>query len=140
VTIRIAGACALIASIVACTSTSLVLPGQIRALPDVAETRDAILVGMETRGWIFADEEPGRILARLDIRRHTAETWIAYDESSIRFSYAGSQNLDCWRSGDSCRSIHRKYNGWTRNLANSIASEVSKRRVSQGRRLDRESE
>jgi hypothetical protein len=118
-----------LALLVACTSTDLVMPGQIRALPDEAQTREAILAGLDKRRWIFVDEAPGSIRARIDVRRHTAEAWIDYDQSAIRFRYAGSQALDCRPAGDSCRSIHNSYNRWTRNLAIAIAEEVSKRRT-----------
>jgi hypothetical protein len=125
---------------IGCTSTDLLLPGQIKALPDEAQTREAILAGVQRRGWIFVDEAPGAIRARIDVRRHTAETWIDYDASSIRFRYAGSQNLDCRPSGDGCRSIHNSYNRWTRNLAIAIAEEVAERRSGEPRPERRASE
>lgn len=112
-----------------CTSTELVLPGQIRALPNPEDTREAILAGIERRRWILGDESPGRILARIDVRRHTAEVWVEYDEESIRFRYGGSRGLDCRPAGEACRSIHGSYNRWTRNLAIAIAAEVAERRV-----------
>jgi hypothetical protein len=125
---------------IGCTSTDLLLPGQIKALPDESETREAILAGIQRRSWIFVDESPGSIRARIDVRRHTAEAWIDYDSSSIRFRYAGSHNLDCRPSGDGCRSIHNSYNRWTRNLAIAIAEEVAERRAGEARPERRASE
>lgn len=119
----------ILAAALGCTSTDLLLPGQIKALPDVTDTREAILAGIQRRSWILVDETPGSIRARIDVRRHTAEAWIDYDASSIRFRYGGSQGLDCRRSGDDCSSIHNSYNRWTRNLAIAIAEEVSERRM-----------
>jgi hypothetical protein len=126
--------------VLACTSTDLMLPGQIRALPEVDDTREAILAGMQRRQWIFVDEAPGRIRARIDVRRHTAEAWIDYDEDAIRFSYAGSRGLDCRPAGDGCKSIHNSYNRWTRNLAIAIAEEVAERRAPRARSGSREGE
>ena len=130
----------LVTATLGCRSTDLVLPGEIEALADEDRTREAILAGIQHRKWIFVDEAPGSIRARIDVRRHTAETWIDYDASSIRFRYAGSHGLDCRPSGDGCSSIHGSYNAWTRNLAIAIAKEVAERRVGEPRPERRGSE
>jgi hypothetical protein len=118
----------IVSSMLACTSAALRMPGQIRALPDPVETRAAILEGIEQRRWIFADEVPGGILARIDVRSHVAEVWVEYDEDAITFRYAGSHRLDCDPSPDGCESIHNNYNRWVRNLSIAIATAVAKRR------------
>ena len=105
-----------------CTSAPLMTPAPVAALGDSTQTRRAILLGMNRRGWTVENEEPGRVLARLELRRHVARTAIDYDDRQIRFSYAGSQNLGCKPAGDSCSSIHRNYNHWVRMLSVEIAS------------------
>lgn len=126
---RLASTLLCAAWLIACTSTALLMPGQIRALPNATDTRAAILEGMTQRRWILEDEAPGRLLARIDVRHHVAKVWIDYDEEAIRFRYAGSQQLDCRRSETGCRSIHRNYNRWVRNLAIAIASAVGAQRA-----------
>jgi hypothetical protein len=108
------------------------MPEQLRALPEPAETRAAILDGMRERRWSMMDERPGAILAGIQVRRHVAKMWVEYDPEYVRFRYGGSSELDCRPSGDGCRSIHGKYNRWTRNLAIAIAEELATRRASSG--------
>lgn len=123
---------ALLAICAACTSTALRMPEQLRALPDPVETRMAILNGMLQRKWNVMDEQPGAILAGISVRSHVAKMWIEYDPEFVRFRYGGSTNLDCRKSGDGCKSIHGKYNKWTRNLALAIGNEIATRRGAAG--------
>ena len=54
------------------------------------------------------------------------------DTEFVRFRYGGSSELDCRPSADGCRSIHGKYNRWTRNLAIAIGEELATRRAASG--------
>jgi len=116
---------------VACTATPLTLPGPILGLDDKAGTRKAVLEGMAVRGWVVEEEVGTRVLARMDRRSHVAKVWIDYTGKQIEFSYGGSRGLECDQEGDSCRSIHRNYNRWVRNLALDISRKVTERRAVQ---------
>jgi hypothetical protein len=120
------------AVVAACASTALRLPEPLRALPDPAETRIAILDGMQRRRWSVMDERPEAILAGIEVRGHVAKMWVEYDTEFVRFRYGGSTALDCRPSADGCSSIHGKYMQWTRNLAAAIADELATRRRAAG--------
>jgi hypothetical protein len=111
-----------------CSGPPLRLPEQLRALPDTADTREAILIAMQRRQWSMMDEQPQAILAGIDVRGHVAKMWVEYDAEYVRFRYGGSHALECRPEGDGCSSIHKKYIQWTRNLAKAISEELSARR------------
>ena len=86
---------------------------------------------MSKRGWAIEQEEERRILARIQVRAHVAKVWVDYRDPQIAFEYGGSEQLQCKPLGQSCSSIHEKYNVWARNLASDIAREITKRRAAQ---------
>lgn len=112
----------------ACTSNPIVMPGSLPALTKASETRAAILDGMAVRGWVLEEEGNKQLVARVTVRSHVAKTRIDYSGKNITFSYAGSENLNCRQKGDSCKSIHRKYNYWVDNLSVDIHGALMKRR------------
>ena len=115
--------------VLSCTTAALRMPDPVLAVGDEVQTREAIIKGMAIRGWVVEDEQPGRVLARFERRRHTAKVWIDYTGRQIKFYYAGSENLQCMPEGDSCSSIHRVYNTWTKNLAIDIAKQIDQQRL-----------
>ena len=88
-------------------------------------TRQAILSGMEKRRWMIQSEKKGAILARIDVRSHTALVWIYYNQESITFEYGGSYNLDCKPVGNSCSYIHKSYNTWVLKLIKGISTSLT---------------
>jgi hypothetical protein len=113
-------------------ATPLRMPEPVRAVGTLEETRVVIIEGMSRRGWIIDDEKPGRVLASIFIRGHTAKVWITYDDSYIRFTYGGSDRLKCLPAGDSCSFIDSHYNKWVRNLAIDINRVASAHRAVHG--------
>lgn len=106
-----------------CTSTRLSLPSDIQYEVSDADARKAIIKGMSKRGWKIENEIPGKIVAKVVVRTHVASTAIKYANGRINYSYAGSENLNCRKKGESCRSIHKKYNAWVNNLSLDISEE-----------------
>lgn len=115
--------------VLACTTAALRMPDPVLSVDDELQAREAVLRGMATRGWVVEDEKPGRILARLERRRHTAKVWIDYSGRQITFAYGGSDNLGCRAQGDACSTIHRVYNTWAKNLSIDIARQISQQRL-----------
>jgi hypothetical protein len=71
-------------------------------------------------GWQMKDEGPGKIVATLLIRKHTAVVEIPYSPSGYSINYLSSVNLD-----ESGGQIHKNYNGWIQNLTRGINSQLS---------------
>ncbi len=69
-------------------------------------------------GWQMEVEGPGRIVATLNLRSHTAVTNIAFNTRQFSILYAESRNLQA--SGE---LIHKNYNGWVRNLERAITQQ-----------------
>ncbi len=71
-------------------------------------------------GWRMTEEEPGRIIGTLRLRRHQAVVEILFDTESYSITYLDSVNLKY--DGE---KIHQNYNSWVRNLSNAIYAQVS---------------
>ncbi len=89
------------------------------------EVGKAIKLAMVKRGWSAASVKPGKILAVLHIRKHTAKVLITYDAKQVRIKYAGSENLKYKKKEDGIEIIHKNYNSWIRNLATDIEAKLS---------------
>lgn len=89
----------------------------------------AIKLAANAHGWIITEETPGTIQASLRIRTHIAMVTIGYDESNYWIEYRDSTNLD-YNPDDRKKTrtmraikgprIHRNYNIWVAQLAESI--------------------
>ncbi len=86
------------------------------------EVHDAIWRAAAGRGWIVEEDSPGKVVARIDLRDHTAAVDIDYTEQRYSITYRESQNLDY----DGTR-IHKNYNGWITNLDRDIQRELFRR-------------
>jgi hypothetical protein len=72
----------------------------------------------ESLGWRIEPSRPGAVRATLSLRTHVAVVEIAYDETVFTIRYVDSRNLDYTGT-----TIHRAYNGWTRNLETAISQQ-----------------
>lgn len=79
----------------------------------------AIKKSLVGRDWRITDKEKGVIKATLKVRKHMVKIRIVYSKSELTIYYADSANMGYKEKGDR-RLIHRKYNGWVRNLENDI--------------------
>jgi len=82
----------------------------------------AIVKACGARGWSCRIEKPGSIRAVLHVRRHMAESRIAYDTKTYSITYVDSRELDY---DPATRKIHRKYNGWINNLIADINEAIA---------------
>lgn len=93
----------------------LAVPAGLRT-EQVAKAIKASLVG---RTWTVTQEEPGHIVATLNLREHMAKIDIVYDLQSIRISYLDSGEL-MYAEKKGVRMIHRNYLNWIQNLRNDM--------------------
>lgn len=91
----------------------------------VKEVGKAVKLAMVKRGWRAGNVKPGKILAVLHIRKHTAKVLITYDDKEVKIRYVGSENLKYKKEDDGTEIIHKNYNSWVRNLANDIEAKLS---------------
>lgn len=97
----------------------------------LANLSAAIRTAAAERGWVITDESPGLMHATLVVRTHRAKTAIGFDESNFWIDYRDSLNLDY--NPDDLKfkrnkmiqvikgpRIHRNYNLWVEQLAESI--------------------
>jgi hypothetical protein len=96
------------------------------SLADVAAT---IQLAADIEGWRPLEEEPGSMIARLRLRTHTAVVKIGFDQSKFWIDYFDSTNLGYdpddlrktkTRRGIKGPRIHKNFNKWVRQLADSI--------------------
>lgn len=85
------------------------------------EVRKAIMRAGTTLGWKMNAEAPGRVMATLNVRKHSAVVEIPYSSKSYSINYKSSVNLE--DSGDG--TIHNNYNGWVKNLAKGIDAQLA---------------
>jgi hypothetical protein len=82
-----------------------------------AKVREAILAGVNARGWVARELTPGVITATLTVRAHRAEVDIPYDGKSYSIVYKSSSNLD-YNAAE--QTIHNQYNNWILYLKEDI--------------------
>ena len=80
----------------------------------------AILRACSQRGWTARLVNSGLIEANILVRTHRATVEIPFTASSYSIVYKNSSNLNYKKGG----KIHRNYNRWVSNLANSIQQEL----------------
>jgi hypothetical protein len=94
----------------------------------------AIAAAAAEQGWYQVGEGPGWVLVKTEIRSHSAEVTILFDESNFQITYSDSENLDYRPEGAFVggtyrhprrvlwsETIHANYNIWVRGLAGHIA-------------------
>jgi hypothetical protein len=90
-------------------------------IEQVAKAVKASLVG---RTWAVTQEEPGRIIATLNLREHMAKIEVSYDQQAVRIRYLDSGEL-MYEEQKGQRVIHRNYLNWIQNLVNDINRNLS---------------
>jgi hypothetical protein len=93
----------------------LAVPAGLRT-EQVAKAIKASLVG---RTWNITQEEPGHIVATLNLREHMAKIDIVYDLQTVKISYLDSGEL-MYAEKKGVRMIHRNYLNWIQNLRNDM--------------------
>jgi hypothetical protein len=93
----------------------LPVPAGLRT-EQVAKAIKASLVG---RAWNITQEEPGHIVATLNLREHMARIDIVYDLQTVKISYLDSGEL-MYAEKKGVRMIHRNYLNWIQNLRNDM--------------------
>ena len=84
------------------------------------QIKTAIIRAGTALGWQVKAEGPGKIVATLYVRKHTAVVEIPYSPSGYSINYLSSVNLD-----EEGGQIHKNYNGWIQNLTRGINSQLS---------------
>jgi hypothetical protein len=104
----------------ACRSAPLLNPDPFKAAATPEKTKKAIEMALAGRGWLISKEEPGKIAATLNTRKHTARILITYDDEYITIKYVDSQNLNYDIDKNGQVVIHENYNSWIRYLMQDI--------------------
>jgi hypothetical protein len=90
--------------------------------PSLEAVQRAIISGCSVRGWSCQAIKPGQIRAVLHVRRHMAESLIAFDTKEYSITYVDSREL---RYNAEKNEIHRKYNLWVTNLIADINKAIA---------------
>ena len=85
-----------------------------------AEVRGAIVDALTDKGWAIKQDDPGRILAEVNVRNHRADIAIDYSATQYSITYQDSENL--LHDGS---MIHRNYNKWVMLLEREINQRLS---------------
>jgi hypothetical protein len=80
----------------------------------------SIKAGLVGRQWTIGVDEPGHIVAQLNLRTHMAKIDVAYDTSAIAMKYLDSSDL-LFEDTKEGRVIHRNYLNWMQNLVTDIS-------------------
>ena len=101
----------------ALANVPLVEPAPVAVPSDVSTEQllRALKIAFVERGWMVTKEEPGRLEATLNVRKHMLQVEAMYDASQVTFAYLDSVNLD-YEEKKGVKYIHRKYAGWMNNV------------------------
>lgn len=83
----------------------------------VAKAIKAALVG---RTWVISEEQPGKIVATLNLRTHMAKIEIPFDTKQVAVRYLDSSEL-MYGEKKGVKVIHRNYLSWIQNLVGDIS-------------------
>ena len=83
----------------------------------VAKAIKAALVG---RTWVISEEQPGKIVATLNLRTHMAKIEIPFDTKQVAIRYLDSSEL-MYGEKKGVKVIHRNYLSWIQNLVGDIS-------------------
>jgi len=90
------------------------------AIKNVERSIKAALVG---RQWVIGVDEPGHVVAQLNLRTHMAKIDVAYDTKVIAMKYVDSSDL-LYEDTKNGRVIHRNYQNWIQNLVTDISKNL----------------
>ena len=85
----------------------------------IEQVTKAIKAALVGRTWVVAQEEPGHMVATLNLREHMAKIDIVYDLQTIKIQYLDSGEL-MYAEKKGQRVIHRNYLNWIANLRNDM--------------------
>ena len=105
------------------------VPVALASPPDQKALESAIEMSLAQRHWQIKEHQPGKYVAELSERGHSATIAVLYDGQSARVDYVDSQGLMYAKESDG-EVIHRSYNTWVKNLANDIKVNLSQGQVS----------
>lgn len=89
------------------------------------DVRRALVASGTSRGWVMTPQEPGVLIARLNVRKHMAEARVDYSATAFSIHYSSSSNLDYGTNRKGEPVIHRNYNRWINNLRNDTVLALS---------------
>lgn len=90
------------------------------------EVRSSLRRTLNARSWFIQKDEPGEVIATLNIRSHALTVRFVDGNGRIAMNYVDSVNLDYSVRSNGTRMIHRKYTGWMANLSNAIKLELQR--------------
>lgn len=115
-----------VAALAACTSAPIqniegapIVTASGKA-PSMQQVQSAILNAGTALGWQIANEKPGRMTGRLNLRTHQAVVDIEHDVKQYSIKYRDSVDL-----GAKDGMIHKNYNGWVQNLDRTIRAQFN---------------
>lgn len=88
--------------------------------PSIEDVSSAIKLAGAALGWQVRDAGPGKLIAVLYIRTHTAEVEIPFSTQRYSIQYKSSMNLN-----EEGGQIHRNYNGWIYNFSQGVNTRLS---------------
>jgi hypothetical protein len=100
------------------------VPVALTAPPEPKALESAIEVSLARRHWQIKEHQPGKYVAELSERGHSATIAVLYDGQSARVDYVDSQGL-MYAKESNGEVIHRSYNTWVKSLANDIKVNLS---------------
>jgi hypothetical protein len=100
------------------------VPVALAAPPEPKALEAAIEASLARRHWNIKEHQPGKYVAELTERGHSATIAVLYDAQSARIDYVDSQGLMYGKGADG-EVIHRSYNTWVKNLADDIKVNLS---------------
>jgi len=105
------------------------VPIALASPPETKALESAIEKSLAQRHWTIKEHQPGKYVAELTERGHSATVAVLYDAQSARVDYVDSQGLMYEKDADG-EKIHRSYNTWVKNLANDIKVNMSQANLS----------
>lgn len=85
-----------------------------------AHIEEAIRYGAVTREWTVLSSDAERVQLRLNLRSHSVDVAVRYDDHGFDIDYVSSQNLE-YQIKDGQALIHPNYNVWISRLSDTIA-------------------
>jgi hypothetical protein len=85
----------------------------------IEQVNKAIRAALIGRTWAVTQDDPGHMVATLNLREHMARIDIVYDLQTIRIGYLDSGEL-MFAQKKGQRVIHRNYLNWIQNLVNDM--------------------
>jgi hypothetical protein len=93
--------------------------------PSIEQVRNGIVQAGSRRGWLVANEQPGQLQLRNDVRgKHLVVINVFYDTKGVRIEYVSSQNMK-YEMINGVAYIHPKYNEWVSKLLREIVAGTS---------------